>query len=118
MRIVTGFTIFLTMAATSASGHEVFIAQLTGKASSSEQTAGASSKVALAAAVLASPLQPSSIKPFVQTAPAAASDTSFVAQFGTGNLAAVVQTGAGNFSSIVQHGAGNQATVTQRQGAH
>jgi Curlin associated repeat len=118
MRIVTGFAIILTMAATSASAHEAFIAQSIGKAASSEQTAGASSKVALAASILASPLQPSSIKSFVQTAPAAASNTSFVAQFGTGNLATVVQTGAGNLSSIVQHGTGNQAMVTQRQGAH
>jgi hypothetical protein len=118
MRTVTGSAIFLAMAATSASGHEVFIAQLIGKAASSEQAAGASSKVTQTAAVLASPLQPSSIKPFVQTAPAAVSNTSFAAQFGTGNVAAVVQTGAGNSSTIVQHGTGNQAVVMQRQGVH
>jgi hypothetical protein len=48
-----------------ASDHELFIAELIGKAASSEQTAGASSKVALAE-VLASPPQPSSIRPSVQ----------------------------------------------------
>jgi hypothetical protein len=118
MRIATGLTIFLTMTAASASAHEAFIVQLTGKVASAEQTTGASSKTALSAATLASPLQLSSIKPSAQTAPLTASNASFVMQSGTGNLAAVVQTGAGNFSSVIQHGAGNQAMVTQRQGVH
>jgi hypothetical protein len=106
------------MAATSASAHEAFIVQLTGKAASAEQTASTSSKTALSAATLASPLQLSSIKPSAQTAPLTASNASLVMQSGTGNFAAVVQTGAGNSSSVIQHGTGNQAIVTQRQGVH
>jgi hypothetical protein len=118
MRIATGLTIFLTLAVTSASAHEAFIVQLTGKVASAEQTASSSSKAALSAATLASPLQLPSIKLSTQTAPLTASNASFVMQSGTGNLAAVVQTGAGNFSSVIQHGTGNQAIVTQRQGVH
>jgi len=115
MRIVTGSLIFLIVAAHPAAGSEAFIAQLTDKGVLAGQLAGATSTTAQAAAMLALPLQPASLKSPAPTAAGTASNTSSVAQLGTGNLAAVVQIGSGNLSTVVQHGSGNQAVVTQRQ---
>lgn len=111
MRIAIPVVIFLTMAAGPAVASEVFIAQLSGKAASAEQSA-ASAKAS--AAMLAFPLQPKAIGAPAMPTANAATNVSLVTQTGTNNLATVSQAGAGNASSVVQRGSGNQAIVTQR----
>jgi len=116
MRLVTGAVTWLTItlltaAACPALANEAFIAQLTNKAATTEQSSAISAKTMLSAAMLALPLQP---KALVANAANAATNTSAVTQIGTNNIAAVSQTGGGNASSIMQHGSGNQAMVTQR----
>jgi hypothetical protein len=116
MRLVTGAVTYLTITwLTVASGpalaSEAFIAQLTNKAATTEQSSTNSTKMMLSAAMLALPLQPKAIGSPVANA---ATNTSAVVQIGTNNIVAVSQTGSGNASSVVQHGNGNQATVTQR----
>jgi hypothetical protein len=116
MRIVTEAVTWLTITLLTAAdcpalASEAFIAQLTSKAATTEQSSTNSTKTMLSAAMLALPLQPKAIGSPVANA---ATNTSAVVQIGTNNIAAVSQTGSGNASSIVQHGNGNQATVTQR----
>ena len=112
---VTCLTItLLTVAACPVSANEAFIAQLTTKATATEQSAANSIKTMLSAAMLALPVQPKAVNSPAANATPAAANTSSVIQVGTNNVAAVSQTGGGNASSIMQHGNGNQATVTQR----
>ena len=99
------------MAACPALANEAFIAQLTNKAATTEQSSANSMKTMLSAAMLAFPVQPKAINSPVANA---ATNASAVTQIGTNNVAAVSQTGGGNASSIMQHGNGNQAMVTQR----
>ena len=119
MRLVTAAVTYLTItwltvAAWQASANEAFIAQLTTRATATEQSSAHSMKTMLSAAMLALPVQPKAINFPVANAVNAATNTSSVIQIGTNNIAAVSQTGGGNASSIVQRGSGNQATVTQR----
>ena len=101
MRLVIGTVVFLTMAACPALANEAFIAQLTSKVATTEQSSAHSMKTMLSAAMLALPLQPKAIN---SPAVNASTNTSAVVQIGTNNIAAVSQTGSGNASSVVQHG--------------
>ncbi len=115
MRIATGFTMFLMLAANPASASEAFISQVAHQVAATETTASSYAN-AVSASTLASPLRGlQSLAPF---APGSVSNASYVMQSGTNNLATVAQSGsgAGNMSAVVQHGSGNQAIVTQRQG--
>jgi hypothetical protein len=115
MRLVIGTVVFLTMAACPALANEAFIAQLTNKAATTEQSSANSTKTMLSAAMLALPVQPkAAVNSPLANAANATTNTSSVTQIGANNIAAVSQTGGGNTSSVVQHGNGNQATVTQR----
>ena len=119
MRLVTAAVTYLTItwltvAAWQASANEAFIAQLTTRATATEQSSAHSMKTMLSAAMLALPVQPKAVNSPAANATPAAANTSSVIQVGANNVAAVSQTGGGNASSIMQHGNGNQATVTQR----
>jgi Curlin associated repeat len=119
MRLVTAAVTFLTItsltaAACPALANEAFIAQLTNKAATIEQSSANSTKTMLSAAMLALPVQPKAVNSPVANAANAATNTSSVTQIGANNIAVVSQTGGGNASSVMQHGNGNQATVTQR----
>ena len=114
MRLVIGTVVFLTMAACPALANEAFIAQLTSKVATTEQSSAHSMKTMLSAAMLALPVQPKAVNSPVVNATPAAANTSSVTQVGANNVATVSQTGGGNASSIMQHGNGNQAMVTQR----
>jgi hypothetical protein len=119
MRLVTGAVTLLTItlltaAACPALANEAFIAQLTNKAATTEQSSANSAKTMLSAAMLALPLRPKAVNSPAANAANAATNTSAVTQIGANNVAAVSQTGGGNASSIIQHGSGNQAMVTQR----
>jgi minor curlin subunit len=114
MRLVIGTVVFLTMAACPALANEAFIAQLTNKAATTEQSSANSAKTVLSAAMLALPVQPKAVNSPLANAANATTNTSSVTQIGANNIAVVSQTGSGNASSVMQHGSGNQATVTQR----
>jgi hypothetical protein len=119
MRLVTAAVTYLmitwpTASACPASASEAFIAQLSSKAATTEQSSANSAKTMLSAAMLAFPLQLKAVNSPVANATPTAANTSSVIQVGANNVATVSQAGGGNASSIMQHGNGNQAMVTQR----